>query len=105
MLYNHTNAQILIKLSDRVVRGELCLACSFNPLTKASALDCTTVWPVEPSRKMASQRFTTVRNSSNLNILIAIQVARHVRTIFASVRSSVRSYDPPKFHWKERFNV
>ena len=26
-------------------------------LTKASALDCTTVWPVEPSRKMAWQDF------------------------------------------------
>ena len=49
-----------------MVRGDFLF--NFNPLNKASALDCTTVWPVEPSRKMAWQDFTTVleRDSSNL---------------------------------------
>ena len=40
-----------------MVRGVI---CNFNPPTKASALDCTTVWPVEPSRKMTWKDFTTV---------------------------------------------
>ena len=90
MFFNHINAQIIIKFSDKVVRGDLYLVCNFNPLTKAGDLDCT-VWPVELSRKMAWQNFTTVRNSSNCIVLIAIQVARHVRTIFPSVRSFVRT--------------
>ena len=47
MFYDHINAQILVDSGTKRV------ICNFTPLTKASALaalDCTTVWPVEPFR-------------------------------------------------------
>ena len=57
MFDNHINAQILFRFLDRVVREELYVT---STLTKACALDCTTVWPLEPLRKMAWQDFTIV---------------------------------------------
>ena len=70
MLNNHTNAQNIIGGSEKVVRGELYLVLvgNFNPLFKANALDCLTIWTVESPRKTAAQDMTTVRTSSNSNI-------------------------------------
>ena len=88
MFYTHINAQILIKFSDRSVRGELYV--TLTPLTKANALDFTAVWRVEPSRKMAWQDFAAVRSSSSW-YSSCHPSSRHVRTIFPSVRSFVRT--------------
>ena len=44
LFYNQINSQLLIKFSDRVVRGEWYLIRNFNPLTKAS---CNTVYLVQ----------------------------------------------------------
>ena len=39
---------------------EICTDNKTSTLAKASALDCTTVWPIEPSMKIEWLGFTTV---------------------------------------------